>query len=169
MCVDNVAAARPTLTQNKGRGCAQDYGGWCGWLQLGHKATALVPGAPSSSAFVGCMKYPRPPSQPCRFPSCSYKTCFTEGINKTNTKSLPCQKRCRGTEPDHLWFIPPRPQLGDAGFGFAPGGPPQSSDQRPHRHTGTLPARTGLSSGTRSQGSPASRGSLGGPDRKSVV
>lgn len=99
----------------------------------------------------------------CRFPSCSYKTCFTERINKTNAKLLPCQERSRWTEPDHVWFIPPCPQQGDAGFGSAPGGPSQSSDQRSHGHTGILPARTGLSSGTRSQGSPGSGGSLGGP------
>lgn len=37
----------------------QGHGG-CGGLQLGHKATALVPGAPSSAAFVGCTKYPPP-------------------------------------------------------------------------------------------------------------
>lgn len=101
MRVDNVAAASPALTQKKERGCVQDRGG-CEWLQLGHKATALVPGAPSTAPFVGCTKYPPPPSQLCRFPSCSYKTCFTEGINKTNTKSLPCQEPSRGMEPDHL-------------------------------------------------------------------
>lgn len=85
------------------------------------------------------------------------------GNKQDQHKSLPCQEPCRGMEPDHLWFVPPRPQLGDAGLSSAPGGPSQSSDQRSHRHTGILPARTGLSSGTRSQGSPGSGGSLGGP------
>lgn len=95
MRVDNVAAASPALTQNKGRGSVQDRGG-CGGLQLGHKATALVPGAPSSAPFVGCTKYPPPPSQPCHFPSCSYKTCFTEGINKTNTNHYPARSPAVG-------------------------------------------------------------------------